>query len=82
MDWYTVESDTMPQDEETQRSKVYNYIRRNIRTEQRTDEESGNTYTVYVCEEMKIPKDQWSLYKAQEQQSADIDYLLMITEDL
>lgn len=81
MEWRTVESTVLPLEEDTTSSKVYNYITRNVRTEERTDEE-GNTTTWYIYEEAKIPKEAWGLYKSQEQQSADIDYLLMITEDL
>ena len=81
MDWYLTESDVMPLEEDTTTDKYYNYITRNVREEERTDEQ-GNTTTWYVYEECKIPKESWGLYQTQEQQSADIDYLLMITEDL
>ena len=80
MNWYKSESAIMPLDTDTTSSEVYNYVRRNIETEER--EENGETITMYVYEEAKVLKADWGLYLDLSQAQADIDYLNMITEDL
>lgn len=79
MNWKTVHSDSRPAETDTTSSKVYNYVRRNIREE--TITEDGTTRTGYVYEEAKIRKDDWATFTELAQQRADIDYLLMITEE-
>ena len=71
--WYGSESGVKPQ--EVQEGKSVVYIRKNITEEQR--EVDGETVTVYVYDEMKLPKE---LYPVFEQQQADIDYLTMLVE--
>ena len=79
MDWYTASSNTRPAATDTTSSKVFNYVRRNITEQTVTDE--GETRTAFVYEEAKIPKEDWGTYNELRQQRADIDYLLMITEE-
>lgn len=81
MNWYKTESGTKPQTNNTTSSKVYNYVRRNIIEETRTDED-GNETIVYTYDECKILKSSWGIYTELLQAQADIDYLTMITEDL
>lgn len=81
MEWRTVESAVMPLEEDTTSSKVYNYITRNVRTEERTDEE-GNLTTWYVYEEAKIPKEAWGLYETQQQQNEDIDSCMVALTEI
>ena len=59
--WYRTEMTDKPELQDTTSSKVYNYDRRNIVEEQRTDEE-GNVTTAYVSEERKVKKEDWERY--------------------
>lgn len=77
--WVTAEANYKPNTVDIATSKVYNYIRRNIHQEQREDDE-GKIYTVWVYEEKKISKESWELYKAVERNSANIDYIAMMTD--
>lgn len=76
MEWYTTQSTVKPETLDLTSSKIYNYVRRNI------EESEVEGVTFYTYEEMKIKKDDWPMYLKQEQMTADIDYLMMITEDL
>ena len=71
--WRKAENTIRPEAVEQGKSVVY--IRKNITEEQR--EVDGETVTVYVYDEMKLPK---GLYPVFEQQQADIDYLTMLVE--
>ncbi|MBR3518215.1 MAG: hypothetical protein IKO10_18070 [Lachnospiraceae bacterium] len=71
--WRKAENTIRPEAVEQGKSVVY--IRKNITEEQR--EVDGETVTVYVYDEMKLPKE---LYPVFEQQQADIDYLTMLVE--
>lgn len=71
--WRKAENTIRPEAVEQGKSVVY--IRKNITEEQR--EVDGDTVTVYVYDEMKLPKE---LYPVFEQQQADIDYLTMLVE--
>lgn len=77
--WITAEATFEPDAVDTTTSKVYNYVRRNIREEQRKDEE-GNSYTVWVYEEMRVAKGEWELYKSVERNTANIDYIAMMSD--
>lgn len=77
--WITAEATFEPDVVDITTSKVYNYVRRNIREEQREDEE-GNSYTVWVYEEMRVAKDEWELYKSMERNTANIDYIAMMSD--
>ena len=72
-EWYRSESTVMPEETDLTSSKVYNYVRRNI------EEEEGNTITMYVFEEMKVPKESWGMYLETIQNTANIDYIAMET---
>lgn len=80
MQWIKSESGIEPQEIDTTSSKAYNYIRRNIATEER--ESDGEIYTMYVYDECRVPKEAWGIYEELIQAQADIDYLNMITGDL
>ena len=81
--WYVAEGSTRPELVDTGSSAKWAYIRRNIRTETRTDEVSGETRTVYIFEEMKIPKDVYPVYEQEMQNSARLaDVEEVITEIL
>ena len=77
--WITAEATFEPDAVDITTSKVYNYVRRNIHEEQREDEE-GNSYTVWVYEEMRVAKDEWELYKSVERNTANIDYIAMMSD--
>ena len=78
--WYEVESTTRPELTDTTSSKNWNYVRRNIREELRTDDVTGEAYTVYLYEEQKIDKNYWEMHKAIERNSANIDYIAMMSD--
>ena len=80
MEWYDVKSTVRPDDEDITTSKKYNFVRRNII--ETTEETEGETITVYLYQECKIPKESYGMYEELIQAQADIDYLTMITEDL
>ena len=80
MEWYDVKSTVRPDDEDTTSSKKYNFVRQNII--ETTEEREGETITVYLYQECKIPKESYGMYEELTQAQADIDYLTMITEDL
>ena len=77
--WIKAEANYEPNAVDTTTSRVYNYIRKNIHQEQREDDD-GNILTVWVYEEKKISKENWELYKAVERNSANIDYIAMMTD--
>ena len=54
-----VESNDLPQEIDTTSSPTTVYLRKNIRTETRTDIETGETRTVYVYDEAKMPYSQY-----------------------
>ena len=76
MEWYQTESTVRPETLDVTSSRVYNYVRRNIK------ESEVEGVTFYSYEEAKVKKDDWPMYLKQEQMTADIDYLMMLTEDL
>lgn len=78
--WTTVESMFEPELTDSTTSRNWIYVRRNVRTEQRKDEETGETVTVYIFEEMRVPRDEWELYKAIERNAANIDYIAMMSD--
>lgn len=85
--WYKTEMTDKPELQDTKSSKVYNYDRRNIVEEKRTDEE-GNITTAYLFEERKVKKEDWERYlemkKLKERQDVSDqalqDAILMIME--
>ena len=79
MNWYVAESDNRPELVDETSSAVSVYIRRNITIE--TKEAKGDDkHTFYRYEECKLTKEGYALFKEQEQNRADIDYLAIMTE--
>ena len=74
MDYYETQSTQMPLEVDTESSKIYNYVRRNIRHEE-VEGMDGETVTMYYYEEAKIRKEDWGLYEETAQQRSDIDYM-------
>ena len=72
--WYRTEGGVRPQEVDETISKEFVFLRKNIEEEQR--EVEGETVTVYVYDEMKIPKDMYPLF---EKQQADIDFISAMT---
>lgn len=70
--WNKSESKDKPSTIETNISKKYVYVRRNIREIEREDME-GNKETFYEYEEMKIPKDVYGIIEAQSEQNSRLD---------
>lgn len=77
LDYYESESDTMPDEIDTMSSPTTVYLRCNIRTEERQNMETKTTRTVYVYDEAKIPKSEYTDYITGKAQS-DIEYLYMM----
>lgn len=73
--WYKTEGGVRPKEVDETISDTSVFLRKNIEEVQR--EVEGETVTVFVYDELKIPKE---LYPVFEQQQADIDYLTMIME--
>lgn len=79
MDFYKSESGSRPQEIDTTSSKKWNYVRKNITEEVRTDDD-GNEYIMYVYDECKIAKEDWSLYEQTTQNTADIEYIAVMSD--
>lgn len=62
--WYKAQGMEMPSTIDETSSQVYVYVRKNINIEQKTNE-NGNTETIYVWDEAKIPKEIFDIFKAQ-----------------
>ena len=78
--WIRVEGATRPETTDTTSSKKWNYVRKDIHSEERTDEMTGETYTVWTWFELKVAKEDWELYKAVERNTANIDYIAMMSD--
>ena len=77
--WYKSESTTRPEIVDSTSSKVYVYVRKNIEEVEREDEQTGNTYIVYVYDETKIPKEVYSIFEGQmiaDSRIADIEEVI------
>lgn len=73
--WYKAQGMEIPSTIDETSSQVYVYVRKNINVEQKTNE-NGNTETIYVWDEAKIPKEIFDIFKAQtdsEVRIADIE---------
>lgn len=77
LNYYKSESDTMPDEIDTMSSQTTVYLRRNIRTEERTDPETGETRTAFVYDEAKMPRQEYADYLSGKAQ-ADVEYLYMM----
>ena len=76
--WYKSESTAYPELIDTTSSKVYVYVRKNVEEVEREDEE-GNKYTVYVYDEMKVPKEVYGIFENQilaDSRLADIEEVI------
>ena len=62
--WYKAQGMEIPSVIDETSSQIYVYVRKNINAEQRTAE-NGETETIYVWDEAKIPKDIFDIFKAQ-----------------
>lgn len=62
--WYKAQGMEMPSTIDEISSQVYVYVRKNINVEQRTAE-NGDTETIYVWDEAKVPKEIFDIFKAQ-----------------
>ena len=69
--WYKAESSELPLTIDDTSSQVYVYVRKNISAEQRTAE-NGETETIYVWDEAKVPKEIFDIFKAQTESEARI----------
>lgn len=79
--WYVAEGSTRPELVDAESSRNWVYIRKDVHTETREDEVTGESYTVYVWLEMKIPKDVYPVYEQEMQNSARLaDVEEVITE--
>lgn len=77
--WYKSESTARPELIDTTSSKVYVYVRKNIEEVERQDEQTGETYIVYVYDETKIPKDVYVIFENQmlaDSRIADIEEVI------
>ena len=77
LDYYPSESDTMPEEIDITSSPTTVYLHKNIHAEERTDQETGETRTVFVCDEAKVPRQEYDNYM-QGKNQADIEYLYMM----
>ena len=77
LNYYTSESNDAPAEVDTTASPTTVYLRKNIRTEGRTDQETGETRIVYVYDEAKVPRQEYDNYM-QGKTQADIEYLYMM----
>lgn len=79
--WYRAEATAEPTLVDSTSSKRWVYVRKNVTAEQRTDEFTGETYTVWVFDEAKIPKDIYTIFEQQASDQARIaDIEEVITE--
>lgn len=78
--WYNVESTTQPSMIDTTTSRNWIYVRKDIHTEEREDEVTGEKMAVWVWKEIKIARENWELYKAVERNTANIDYIAMMSD--
>jgi hypothetical protein len=65
--WYVAEGSTRPELVDAESSRNWVYIRKDVHTETHEDEVTGESYTVYVWLEMKIPKDVYPVYEQEMQ---------------
>ena len=77
LNYYPSESDIMPEELDTSSSPTTVYLRKNIRAEERKDPETGETRTVFVYDEAKMPRLEYVDYLSGKTQ-ADVEYLYMM----
>jgi hypothetical protein len=77
LNYYKSESDTMPEEIDTSSSPTTVYLRKNIHAEEHKDRETGETRTVFVYDEAKMPRQEYVDYLSGKTQ-ADVEYLYMM----
>lgn len=81
MNWYYSEGNERPAIVDEISSKKWVYIRRNIEEFEREDETDPTIKEkFYKWEEMKIPKENYPIYKLEVQNAANLDYLAMMSD--
>lgn len=78
LNYYASESDLMPEEIDVESSPTTVYFRKDIHTEERPDEMTGETRTVYVYQEAKIPRSEYNEYMIGKT-LADLEFLYMMT---
>lgn len=79
--WYDGESSVYPALVDTTSSKKWVYVRRNIEEFEREDETDPTIKEkFYRWEEMKIRKEDYPIYQLEVQNSANLDYLAMMSD--
>lgn len=76
--WYKSESNIKPEEVDASISKKYIYYRKDIEEKTRETEDGTETYYEYL--ERKIPIENADLVDEISQNTADIDYLMMMQE--
>lgn len=78
LEYYRSESNGRPDEIEMDSSPTTVYLRKNITTEERV-EEDGSKRTVYVYDEAKLSRQDYAIY-CEENNAANIDYIAMMTD--
>lgn len=77
--WYEGTSSVYPSLVDTTSSKKWVYVRRNIEEHERENDE-GIKEKFYKWEEMKIRKEDYPIYQLEVQNSANLDYIAMMSD--
>ena len=79
--WYYAEGKERPEIVDKISSKKWVYIRRNVEEFEREDETNPTIKEkFYKWEEMKIRKEDYSIYQLEIQNAANLDYLAMMND--
>lgn len=84
INYKTVQSNVKPELIDDTSSKRMVYLRRNIVSSIKKDENDGSATTIYTYEEAKLTKEEYDRYLAElsikdiQQQRADIDYIALM----
>lgn len=79
--WYYAESNERPAIVDETSSKKWVYVRRNIEEFEREDETDPTIKEkFYRWEEMKIRKEDYPIYQSEVQNSANLDYIAMMSD--
>ena len=79
--WYKAESSNIPVIIDKTSSRNYVYVRKNIVAEERTDE-TGISETLYVYDEIKLPKDVYEIFKMETDNSERLTDVEEVIADL
>ena len=69
--WYESSSTAYPSLLDTTSSKVYVYVRKNVRQE--TIEEEGSSKVIYTYDEMKVPKEVYGIFEKELQNDSRLN---------